>query len=168
MAILAELEAHMKAFWLYGGVCEWQLPYPVETEEDGGGRSLGTRRLVSVLHGAFFTAQWTLLRETWPGAIAPPAQLPVDAITLFMRREVHKEMLMDIFHAGGSFERSHGYAAAVSVRPESEHEFKEAWARLAGDYDDVETRQLEGRLPKVFGAHQARGRLHGVAELYVR
>ena len=42
-------------------------------------------------------------------------------------REVHRDMLLDIFHAGGSFERSYGYDKAVSVRPENEHEFMEAW-----------------------------------------
>ena len=44
-----------------------------------------------------------------------------------MRREVHREMLLDIFHAGGSFERSYGYDKAVSVRPENDHEFREAY-----------------------------------------
>ena len=45
----------------------------------------------------------------------------------------------------------------VSVRPENEHEFREAWGRLAGECD-VGSRSLEGRLPnKVFKAHHARG-----------
>ena len=72
-------------------------------------------------------------------------------------------MLLDIFHAGGSFERSYGYDKAVSVRPENDHEFREAWGPLAGECD-VGSRSLEGRLPKVFKAHYARGRLRGVTE----
>ena len=46
-------------------------------------------------------------------------------------------MLLDIFHAGGSFERPYGYGKAVPVRPENEHESKEAWGPLAGTCDFV-------------------------------
>ena len=93
-----------------------------------------TRRLVSVLRGAVFAAQRTLLRRQRPDQedFPPPAHLPLDAITHFMRREVHREMLLDIFHAGGSFERPYGYDKAVSVRPENDHEFREAWPIAEG------------------------------------
>ena len=174
MAIAAELEAHVGVFWSCGGAREWQLPCPFKAEEDGGERPLGHGHTAAgqraKLTGRFFYCTTDL--PPWATAkghcatcsTADRRNHPFHAPVSTQRNSSSRHLPRWWKFRAVFWVRNGGVGSSVGATKE------QAQVQRGMGAHSFRLRRgnatSRGRLPNVFGAHQARGLLdlHGVAE----